>query len=151
MKFYLDTEFNGHGGELISLAIAGEDGKHWYGYWGEPAPLEPWAQEHIMPHIMSGHRPCNLSPTSVIAIPDRKLFRASLYEYLASRAGNIFYADWPDDFAHLMRIMSGPSYEQSWIVDIGMQLLTESDPKPEVPHNALSDAIALMHWHKTQA
>ena len=147
MNLYLDSEFNGHGGEMISLAIAAPDGKHWYGYWGQPAPVDPWVQEHVMPFITIGHIPCNLSPTSVVARPDRKLFRASLHEYLLYRSGAIIYADWPDDFAHLMRIMSGPSYEQSWIVDIGMQLIDQSDPKPEVPHNALSDAIALMHWH----
>ena len=31
MNLYLDTEFDGHGGPLISLAIAGDDGKTWYG------------------------------------------------------------------------------------------------------------------------
>lgn len=31
LNLYLDTEFDGHGGPLISLAIAGDDGKTWYG------------------------------------------------------------------------------------------------------------------------
>lgn len=138
MNFYLDVEFNGHGSpELISLAIAAPDGKHWYGIAGVPANPHPWVKEHVLPYLHA------MDPTSAP-------FRASLHEYLASRAGNILYADWPDDFAHLMRVMSGPSYEQSFVVDIGMQLLAESDPKPAIPHNALSDAIALMEWHKLQ-
>lgn len=29
MKFYLDTEFNGFGGELISLALVSEQGHEW--------------------------------------------------------------------------------------------------------------------------
>lgn len=46
-----------------------------------------------------------------------------------------------------MRLMSGPDYENSWMVGCNLVLLRESDPKPETPHNALSDAIALMEWH----
>src|SRR5690554_6647523 len=105
MRLYLDTEFNGHNGELISLALAAEDGRHWYGYWGSPAPIESWVQVHVMPYIMA-HEPLNLMRGSSIAVPDRALFRASLLEYLASRVGSTIYADWPDDFAHLMRVMS---------------------------------------------
>lgn len=40
-RLYLDTEFNGHGGELISLALAAEDGRHWYG-----AALMHWHAGH---------------------------------------------------------------------------------------------------------
>lgn len=150
-RLYLDCEFNGHGGELISLALAGEDGKHWYGFWGTPAPLDPWVEAHVMPKIvLEDLRPMNLMPGSVRAIPDRQLFREGLRIFLAARAPAIIYADWPDDFAHLMRAMSGPSYEKSWLVECDMRLLGHSDPRPEHPHNALSDAIALMHWHKLQ-
>lgn len=151
MRLYLDTEFNGHGGDLISLALAGEDNTHWYGYWGKPAPLHPWVEEHVMPYVCAGDfRPMNLRPTSIIAIPDREIFIASLGSYLHTRAGCTIYADWPDDFVHLMRCMSGPAYDQSWMVPCTMVLLAESDPKPDIPHNALSDAMALMHWHQEQ-
>lgn len=147
MNLYLDVEFNGHGGDLISLALAAEDGRHWYGYWGQPAPLDPWVEEHVMPLITIGHVPMNLRPTSLKAIPDRQVFRASLHEYLLARSGATIIADWPDDFVHLMRLMSGPSYVLSWLVPCTMVLLKDSEPKPENPHNALSDAIALMEWH----
>lgn len=154
MRLYLDTEFNGHGGDLISLALAAEDGKHWYGYWGKPAPLHPWVEEHVMPFVLAfagpplhEYRPMNLRPGGIM-IPDRELFRSSLREHLHARAGCTIYADWPDDFVHLMRLMSGPSYDTSWMVPCTMVLLSESDPKPEIPHNALSDAVALMQWHQ---
>ena len=144
MNLYLDVEFNGHGGDLISLALAAPDGKHWYGLVPGMSEMglsaHPWVKEHVVPHIFA--MPFTVDPADGI-----EAFRHSLRNYLSYRSGSIIYADWPDDFAHLMRVMSGPAYEQSWIVDIGMQLLAESDPKPEVPHNALSDAIALMHWH----
>lgn len=140
-RLYLDVEFNGHGGELISLALAAEDGKHWYGLWPVRYSLEldPWVAQHVIPIRFA------LQPTAIFEARDE--FRASLREYLLSRSGCTIYADWPGDFAHLMQIMSGPSYEQSWTVPCSMTLLAESEPKPEIPHNALSDAIALMEWH----
>lgn len=139
MRLYLDTEFNGHGGELISMAIAAEDGRHWYEVLPEPAVWHPWCHEHVRPFL----RKEPVTP---------EFFRASLKAYLQadSRCGSIIYADWPDDFAHLMRVMSGGSYEESWMVGCTMALLTESEPVPSTPHNALSDAIALMDWHQAK-
>lgn len=135
LKLYLDTEFNGHGGELISMALAAETGPHWYRVAPEPHTWNGWVFEHVFPHL--GQPPCTL--------PD---MRASLSAYLHAREGCTIYADWPDDFVHLMKLMSGPSYTDSWMVGCSMVLLRESDPRPEVPHNALSDAIALMRWHQ---
>jgi len=142
---YLDSEYNGHGGELISLALAAEDGVHWYAlapWWFNETEtgLEPWVEEHVIPAVSELPR--------TAAFNDMAEFRASLREYLKHRAPCTIYADWPDDFAHLMRLMSGPAYEQSWLVPCTMILLSESEPKPELPHNALSDAIALMEWHR---
>lgn len=139
MRLYLDTEFNGHGGELISMAIAAEDGRHWYEVLPEPRTWNGWCFEHVFPR---------LGKPSV----SQEFFRASLKSYLQAdvRRGSIIYADWPDDFAHLMRVMSGGAYEESWMVGCTMVLLTESEPNPETPHNALSDAVALMEWHRTK-
>jgi hypothetical protein len=77
-----------------------------------------------------------------------KVLRQSLRAYLRPREGAIIYGDWPADFQHLMAIMSGSALHEPWLIDIGMRLLPKSDPKPLIPHNALSDAIALMEWHK---
>lgn len=138
-KLFLDVEFNGHRGELISLALADPDGEHWYGVWPSPLYIEPWVLENVIPKLEApGFKPRWLGGEDDCT---------SLREYLSAREGAVIYADWPDDFAHLMRCMSGPRYQASWIVPIRMHLLKESKPKPEVPHNALSDAIALMDWH----
>lgn len=140
MDLYLDTEVNGHGGDLISLAIAGTDGSHWYGVWLKPMDPHPWVAEHVIPYIDT------LTPRA--RGPEHCRF--ALREYLLSRSGATIWADWPDDFAHLMRIMSGASYPDSFMIPCTMQLIVTPDgePKPEVPHNALSDALALMRWHQ---
>lgn len=36
VEMYLDTEFNGHSGELISIAIAADDGSRFYAELPEP-------------------------------------------------------------------------------------------------------------------
>ena len=139
-RLYLDTEFNGHGGELISLALASEDGKHWYGVMPEPRIWNEWCYEHVFPKL-------HALPTPATVSGDARLFRSSLAEYLLARKNCTIYADWPADFAHLMQVMCGPSFGSSWVVPCNMVLLEKTDPDPLVPHNALSDAIALMHWH----
>jgi hypothetical protein len=84
-------------------------------------------------------------------VGDDNVLRFSLKEYLLSRSGATIWADWPDDFGWLMRLMSGPSYAESFMIPCTMQLIVTppGEPKPEHPHNALSDAIALLQWHQS--
>ncbi len=149
MNLYLDTEFDGHGGKLLSLALAADDGTSWYGIhpdtWRQQT-FNPWVAEHVVPLLRAMPR------TASFFEEDDGAFRASLKEYLLSRADCTIWADWPDDFAHLMRLMSGPSYPDSFMIPCTMQLIVTPDgePRPEHPHNALSDAIALMRWHEPE-
>ena len=149
MNLYLDTEFDGHNGELISLALAAEEGKHWYGINPDidQPNADPWVKDHVLPvlHAMP-------ETAGVAGFSDRPEFRASLKEYLLARPGATIWADWPADFEWLMAAMCGDSYAESFMIPCTMQLIVTpvGEPKPEVPHNALSDAIALMDWHKRQ-
>ena len=49
MKLFIDTEFNGFGGELISMAIVAEDGREWYGILPVADKLVEWVEEHVRP------------------------------------------------------------------------------------------------------
>lgn len=143
MNLYLDTEFDGHGGELLSLAIAGTDGSQWYGIFNA-ACTNDWVAEHVAPKLYA------LQPT---VSGDFGTLRASLKEYLTQRENCTLWADWPADFEHLMRLMCGGSYAESFMVPLAMALIITPDgePRPEHPHNALSDAIALRDWHTESA
>jgi hypothetical protein len=140
MNLFLDTEFDGHGGELISLALAAEDGDHWYGSFLQPMYPQPWVAEHVIP-VIDALPPRVRGPACF----------ASLRQYLVNRPGAVIWADWPGDFRHLMALMEGPSYAESLMIPCTMQLIETppGEPKPEIPHNALSDAIALMKWHQS--
>jgi hypothetical protein len=142
MNLYLDTEFNGHGGELISLAIASETGANWYGVCWPDAEIHPWVKEHVIPLVGA--------MASNVETSNRKMFRESLRGFLGAYENPTIYADWPDDFVHLMRAMSGDSFDESWMIPCSMSLITTppGQPTPAIPHNALSDAIALMEWHR---
>ena len=139
MNLYLDTEFDGHGGDLISLALAADDGTHWYGIFDAFCSGE-WVAEHVAPKLYA------MKPT---VSGDHRVLRFSLKEYLLARSGCTIWADWPADFEYLMGLMYGTDY---FMVPCTMQLIVTPDgePKPEIPHNALSDAIALMHWHQSE-
>jgi len=135
LTLYLDTEFNGHGGELISLALVSDNhGNYFYGVLPLPERIEPWVAEHVIPLLDKEPEPANE-------------FRMRLKLFLEKYAGEEIVADWPDDFALLLRVMSGPDYEHSWMVPCDMRLIVSGDVRPYQPHNALSDAQALMFWH----
>ena len=138
MTLYLDTEFNGHGGELMSLAIVSDKHvNHFYGVLPLPERLHPWVSAHVVPLLDQEPEP-------------HDVFRMRLKHFLEKHAGEEIVADWPDDFALLLRVMSGPDYEHSFMVPCDMRLIVSGEVKPERPHNALSDAMALMHWHVLQ-
>ena len=140
MNLYLDTEFDGHGGALISLALAADDGSHWYGVFNSIC-LNEWTKEHVEPLLFK------MKPTIQ---GDESVLRFSLAEYLKAREGCTLWADWPADFEHLLHLMCGGHYGESFMIPCTMQLIVTPDgePRPEIPHHALSDAIALMHWHR---
>lgn len=53
MKFWIDTEFNEHGGELISLSLVSETNTSLYiTYKMKDAP-GPWVKDHVMPILYS--------------------------------------------------------------------------------------------------
>lgn len=47
MRYTLDTEFNGFGGDLLSLALVREDGESLYLVTSEPPPLVEWAADRL--------------------------------------------------------------------------------------------------------
>lgn len=134
-QLYLDTEFNGHGGQLLSIALANKTGKHFYGRLPDPVNWHPWVTEHVVPFF-------DIEPEPT------ELLRFRLQSYLRVRQPVTIYADWPADFGHLMDLFVGPTFDVSFCPAITMVLLNNSAPVPERPHNALSDAIALMAWHR---
>lgn len=132
---FLDTEFNGHRGQLISLALVSDfDDREFYGVLPLPADVHPWVAKHVVPYL--GREP-----------EDEATFRARLSVFLRRYKGCTVVADWPEDFVHLLTMITMPDGMRV-NVDFSMDLVSGLDTKPQVPHNALSDARALMQAWK---
>lgn len=147
MKFYLDTEFNGFGGDLISLALVGEPQPHsmavggfvqseWYNTVLFRGPTEPWVQEHVIPVL-------NATPL----MPD--LFRQSFHEFIRRFDNPEIICDWHADAEHFCRLLAGKDYGTSLDFSCRITILKTppGEPISDVPHNALEDARSLMRWH----
>lgn len=125
MRLWIDCEWNGFGGDLISMAIVAEDGREWYASLGCEKP-EPWVAENVMPVI-------GVEPV------DRVEFQTSLRLWLSSFESIHLIADWPEDIAHFCKaLITGPGYR------LGTPPLTMEvrriDAPSKLPHNALADA-----------
>jgi hypothetical protein len=149
-SLYLDCEFNGFGGDLISLALVGGDRDTAFYVAVDTLlgiDLKPWVAENVIPVIGSGRQPpeyCGLTEMS-----------DSLVALLLSRAGPSrmleVVADHPADFVHLAKLLdfwSSRNDFQSLPFCLCMSLIKSGELDSKVPHNALEDALALARWGK---
>ena len=52
MRYFLDTEYNGFGGALISLALVPEYGDdEFYAILKCPDPIVAWVERHVIPYL----------------------------------------------------------------------------------------------------
>jgi hypothetical protein len=135
MRYFLDTEFNGFCGELISIALVPEDTARpsFYEAIAIDEPTE-WVQANALPVLAT-------EPRSREAVRD--LFAA----YLLNDPAPLLVADWPEDIALAARLLiTGPGYMKP-VRSLRFELVDPDIIGPgvpsAVPHNALHDAVAL--------
>lgn len=138
MKYFLDTEFNGMGGALISLALVREDGAEFYVSTPCAQP-DPWVKANVMPIIKCiGAEPIEL---------DRSLIGCAIGSFLHGDNFPIIVADWPDDIKYFCQAIITAPGEMIDIPRLRFDML-RIDAYPTtltgaVRHNALWDARAL--------
>jgi hypothetical protein len=132
VRMWLDTEFNEHGGDLISIGIAAENHFDFYAV----LPCEnpgPWVAQHVIPVLASDSNSLGQ-------------VRRELSFYLRSFESVHIIADWPIDIAHFCELLiTGPGQriatpKLTFEID---QNLPSTAEISLVPHNALEDARAL--------
>lgn len=142
MHYFLDTEYNGWGGALISLALVPDDrGEELYLTFDFPDPVEPWVERHVIPYL--DHVPESLRSPRMRRDEAARL----LAYYLASDPQPLIIADWPEDIAQFnMLLLTGPGMMVA-IPPMRFELLPipgfSTAANSAVPHNALHDARAL--------
>lgn len=137
---FLDTEFNGFGGELISMALVSDEGREWYQVLGVPDRVHPWVADHVIPRLAK-------EPLG------ENVFRFSLHTFLLNFRSPVVVCDWHADAEHFAASLASADYGSSLNYDCTIRIIgpTETQPEPETPHNALSDARALRDWYLAQA
>jgi len=142
MRYFLDTEFNGYGGELISLALVPEYGdQEYYAVLAISAEPHGWVRRNVLPYLAS------VPPGFVSEELPRTAVARQVAHYLAADSDPVIVADWPEDIAHLCNLLvTGPgdiapvgSLKFEFISSPGFSTAENS----RVPHNALHDARAL--------
>lgn len=141
MHFFLDTEFNGFGGELISLALvpADDSTSPWYEVkeheMGNGAII-PWVKLNVIPVL-------NKTPLRPL------LFKQSFQRYLTQFDKPTIICDWYSDAVHFCNMMNGPTHASSLSIEFTIKVIHHlgEDLQSDIPHNALADAIALKKWY----
>lgn len=138
MRYYLDCEFDGYGGDLISLALVSEAGPSLYlVFEGYEDSCDEWVIEHVLPVV----------PLPLAIYAKRDGAQTELTDFFRGDACPIIVTDWPDDVAYLCTLMlTGPGTMID-IPRISFEIhrvdAYPTDLPGAVQHNAWWDAKAL--------
>ena len=141
MRYFLDTEYNGWGGALLSLALVPDEGEELYLTLDWDGPLEEWVERNVVPYLDAVPEP-QVSPRM-----SRTDAARTVAHYLAGDPEPLIVADWPEDIALFNALLvtgpgvmaEVPGLKFEFISLVGFSTAANS----KVPHNALHDARAL--------
>lgn len=142
MRYFLDTEYNGFGGTLLSLALVPEDGgEEFYVTLEYNGPIDTWVERHVIPFLDMVPEGLKASRLSRLAAAE------ALAGWLAHDEAPDIVADWPEDLAQLaMLLVTGPGLMLP-VPPLSLHLVQlggfSTAANSLVPHNALHDARAL--------
>lgn len=147
MKYYLDCEFNGFKGDLLSMALIREDGHTFYATRPILTRCDPWVVENVIPILYD--MPCGPETPGVIAfrVPH---FGPYLQKFFSGDDAPHVICDWPDDIKYLCQeLITGPG-EMVEVPAISFEVV-RVDAYPSalpaaVQHNAWWDAQALKYY-----
>ena len=141
MRYFLDTEYNGTGGALLSLALVPDEGEELYLTLGWEGALEPWVERHVLPYL-------DTVPESLVSPRlNRGDAARMISHYLSGDPDPLIVADWPEDIALFNALLlTGPgTMVEVPALNFRLQPLSgfSTAATSKVPHNALHDARSL--------
>ncbi|CAN5173617.1 hypothetical protein BH10PSE12_BH10PSE12_20080 [soil metagenome] len=141
MRYFLDTEYNGFGGELISLALVPETGdQEFYATLALPDIVHNWVAENVVPFL-------HMVPQGLRQTMNRIELGQEIARYLAHDRAPMIVADWPDDIGYFCTLLTPGPGDIVDVETISFLLLRtpgfSTAANSAVPHNALHDARAL--------
>ncbi|MGI8706430.1 MAG: hypothetical protein ACR2JJ_11675 [Sphingomicrobium sp.] len=141
VRYFLDTEYNGIGGALISLALVPDDGDELYLTLETGEPLVEWVEKHVVPYLDTVPEQLGCPRLA------RRDAAHALEQYLKGDDDPLIVADWPEDVAQFCDLMITGQGEMLDLRYLTFRLVPLSGfstaVNSKVPHNALHDARAL--------
>ena len=140
-RYYLDTEFNGPNGGIISLALVSEDEENLYLSAACPNPVK-WVVKNVMPVInCAGAKATQARPEQMGYI---------IANFLCRDAAPIIVADWPDDISYFCKALIIAPGKMVNIDNLTFEMHRVDAYPTNLPgaiqHNALWDARALRYY-----
>lgn len=142
MRYYLDCEFAGYQGALISMALVREDAEYLYVILPRPANIPDWVRQNVMPILEAV--PPNVKPKKIM----HSQLSKTIEDFLKEDENPVIITDWPDDITYFCEsILTGPGTMIN-IPRLSFRM-HRVDAWPNtivgaVRHNAFWDAFALL-------
>lgn len=143
MRYFLDCEYNGFGGELISIALVPEEAgdEEFYAVLASATPHNDWVAQNVTPYL--DHVPEGLKGSPL----DREQAAILLAAWLTGLPRVEIVADWPEDIALFCRLITVGPGQMVPMPRLSFTLASlpgfSTAANSAVPHNALHDARAL--------
>jgi hypothetical protein len=143
MRYFLDCEYNGFGGELISLALVPEErgDEEFYAVLTSSAEPNSWVAQNVVPYL--DHVPEGLKGAPL----EREQAAILLAAWLTGLAEVEIVADWPEDIALFCRLITVGPGRMVPMPQLRFTLMSlpgfSTAANSAVPHNALHDARSL--------
>lgn len=142
MRYFLDCEYNGFGGALLSLALVPEHGgEELYLTFDCAGPIDPWVERNVMPYLDQVPDALRLPRVG------REAAARAIALYLGDNDGPEIVADWPSDIELFCGLLSFAPGRMVAVPELRFRLVQLGSFSPAensaVAHNALHDARAL--------
>lgn len=136
--YFIDTEFNGLDGQLLSMALVPlnlSNPQFYYELQCEET-FDPWVLENVVGKFTG-------------PVLEYREFQTKLEAFLESIGDILIIADWPDDVSYLTKVMiTGPGTAiKTPLVTVAIDRRIEGEST--VPHHALFDALANRQYYIT--
>lgn len=129
---WIDCEWNGFCGDLVSMALVDRNGREWYEVLPCRRPT-PWVAANVIPVLQR-------EPIS------NQAFQTSLGRFLRRYSDLQIVADWPEDISFFCNaLITGPG--ECLAVPPPTFQVVPIESKSELSHNALADARAIRNAH----
>ena len=139
-EIFIDCEWNGYRGSLITMALVAMSGEEMY--VGIPLFEEanPWVRRHVLPVV--GEEVEGVTGPTELA--------SRLAAFLAQFEAVHLIADWPEDVERFCRaLITGPGMRID-TPPLTMEIRRDLDStQSALPHNALADARAIRDHYLT--